>query len=103
MIPALDLNTAIAVVTAIVTVTALFLGQRYNTAKLSTKLSTMSSGQGELLRQVQAVHKRMDDFGRRLVQAEKNHAVLEERVANLRDTQRIRAIQQEVPLFKEDE
>ena len=57
-------------------------------------LTQVKEGQHELLRQLVAVHKRMDEYGKRLTKTERDHAVLEERVQNMRetDTQRLRHI-----------
>lgn len=96
MPPVLDLQDAVTIVTGIVILTGVVWSQRMATARLE-------SGQGEVLRQVQAIHKRMDDYGKRLQRAETAHAVLVERVENLRGTARFKAQQGEVPLFKDDE
>lgn len=68
----------------------------------------VAEGQTETIRQLKAVHGRLDDYGDRIVRAEINHAVLLERVENIRDTQRIRRARLEaeqsgeVPIFVED-
>jgi hypothetical protein len=65
----------------------------------------LKEGQAEMLRQIGAVHKRLDDYGTRIGRAEINHAVLLERVENIRDTHRMRRAQLsaeqagETPLF----
>lgn len=66
-------------------------------------------GQTETLRQIKAVHGRLDDYGTRIGKAEINHAVLAERVENIRDTQRMRRARLEAeqagepPMFIVDE
>jgi hypothetical protein len=71
--------------------------------------SEMVEGQGETLRQVKAVHSRLDDYGKRIQHAEVRHAVLVERVENIRDTQRMRRARLEAeqvgetPMFIVDE
>lgn len=68
----------------------------------------VAEGQTETIRQLKAVHGRLDDYGTRIVKAEINHAVLLERVENIRDTQRIRRARLEAekagetPIFVED-
>jgi len=67
----------------------------------------VGEGQTETIRQLKAVHARLDDYGTRIVKAEINHAVLLERVENIRDTQRIRRARleaeqtDEAPMFPE--
>jgi hypothetical protein len=67
----------------------------------------VTEGQTETLRQIKAVHGRLDDYGTRIGQTEIKHAVLVERVENLRDTQRMRRARLEAeqageaPLFLE--
>jgi len=67
----------------------------------------VAEGQTETIRQLKAVHGRLDDYGTRIGRAEIAHAVLSERVENLRDTQRMRRAQLaaeqagETPLFIE--
>ena len=66
-------------------------------------------GQTETIRQLKAVHGRLDDYGTRIVRAEIAHAVLSERVEHIRDTQRIRRARLEAeqdgeaPMFIVDE
>jgi len=79
----LDLKDAVTVVTGIVTVAGVIFALR-------AAVSRLEAGQAELLRQIGALHKRMDAFGERISQAEVKHAVLVERVENIRDTQRMR-------------
>lgn len=92
--PTLELRDAIQVVTGILTLAGVFWALRAAVTKLEI-------GQTELLRQVGAIHKRMDDYGKRLQKAEINHAVLTERVDNLRSSQRFKLT--EVPMFKDEE
>ena len=67
----------------------------------------VAEGQTETIRQLKAVHGRLDDYGTRIGQTEIKHAVLVERVENLRDTQRMRRARLEAeqagetPLFIE--
>jgi len=50
----------------------------------------MQGSMSEILRQVAAIHKRMDQQSERISRAERDHAVLEERVSNLRASQRFK-------------
>ena len=99
---ALDLKDAVTVVTGILTISGVIFALRAAVAKLE-------SGQAEMLRQLGALHKRMDHFGERMGRAEVNHAVLEERVGNLKESQRFRlrakveaAAVNEPPMFGEE-
>lgn len=55
----------------------------------------LKEGQIEMLRQMGALHKRLDDYGQRIGASEINHAVLAERVENLRATQRVKPFSEE--------
>ncbi len=81
---ALDLRDAVTVITGIVTITGIVFALR-------AAVSRLELGQTEMLRQLAALHKRMDFYGERITKTERDQAVLQERVENLRDTQRIRA------------
>lgn len=83
MLPALDIKDAITIITGIITLTGVIFTMRNAVGKLE-------SGQLEVLRQLGALHKRMDHYGERISKQEINHAVLEERVGNLRESQRFR-------------
>lgn len=80
-------------------------------AALAVKLqiSRLTDGQAEMLRQLSALHKRMDIYGERISGAEIKHAVLLERVDNMRDTQRIRRAMAEAtaahqpPMFERED
>ena len=106
MIPALSVETAITIVTGIVTLAGVVFTQRAGLADLKSKYDT---GQAEVLRQLGALHKRMDAYGARISRGEINHAVLLERVDNLRTTQRMRTARLEAaaegqpPMFSEDD
>lgn len=94
--PPLDLRDAITIITGIVTLTGVVYTLRASVAKLE-------SGQGEVLRQVGALHKRLDHYGERLNQSEIKHARLEERVQGLRelglrDSQRFRLSAEPPPM-----
>jgi len=85
---ALDIKDAITIVTGICTLAGVVFTLRGAVSKLE-------SGQTEMLRQIGALHKRMDRYGARISEIEVNHAVLEERVQNmrqpgLRESQRFR-------------
>jgi hypothetical protein len=98
----LDIRDAITVITGIVTIAGVIFSLRAATGQLKV-------GQTEVLRQLGAIHKRLDGYGQRIGKAEINHAVLLERVENLRDTQRMRRARLEatesgeVPMFTESE
>jgi hypothetical protein len=76
--PGLDLKDAVTIITGIVTLSGVIFTMRGAVGKLE-------SGQVEVLRQLGALHKRMDNYGQRISRAETNHAVLEERVCNLKE------------------
>ena len=92
--PALEIHDALTIITGIVTLSGVIWNTRVSVAKLTL-------GQAELLRQMAALHKRMDDYGKRLTRAEQDHAVLVERVANIRDSQRFK-LREDVPMFKDE-
>lgn len=101
--PALELRDAITVVSGIVTLAGVIWALRMSVTKLELN-------QTEMLRQLAALHKRMDRYAERLTRAEQDHAVLVERVENLRESQRfkLRARTEavaagETPMFREDE
>jgi hypothetical protein len=83
----LDIKDAVTVITGICTIAGVIFTLRFAVSKLE-------SGQAELLRQLGALHKRMDHYGERINKAEVSHAVLQERVENMRpgprDSQRFR-------------
>jgi hypothetical protein len=91
---ALELKDAITVITGIVTLTGVIWSTRTAVAKLEL-------GQTEVLRQLTALHKRLDSMSERVTVAERQHAVLEERVANIRSSQRFK-LATEPPLFKDE-
>lgn len=95
MIPALELRDAITVITGLVTITAVIVSLRAGVMKLDLGLV-------EITRQVSALHKRLDSVSERVNRQERNHAVLEERVANLRTSQRFR-VPEEPPMFKDED
>lgn len=80
----LDLRDAITVITGIVTIAGVIFSLRGATAQLKV-------GQDEMLRQIVALHKRMDGYAEKIEESRIKHAVLAERVDNIRNTQRIRA------------
>ncbi len=80
---ALDLRDAITVVTGILTIAGVIFALRSSVGELKT-------GQGEVLRQLGAIHKRMDYYGEKIAKSEVDHAVLVERVASIKESQRIR-------------
>lgn len=81
--PPLDIRDAITIVTGVVTLSGVVFTLRVAVAKLE-------NGQAELLRQLSALHKRIDHFGERLSRTEIEQARLGERIAGLRDSQRFR-------------
>jgi hypothetical protein len=81
--PALDLKDALTVITGILTIAGVIF-------TLRGAVSELKLGQAEVLRQLGALHRRMDHYGERISRTEVSHAVLEERVGNLRESQRFR-------------
>lgn len=79
----LDVRDAITVITGIVTIAGVIFALRAAVGKLEI-------GQTEVLRQLGALHKRMDGYGERISQGEISHAVLVERVKALRESQRFK-------------
>lgn len=73
----------------------------------------LKEGQGEVLRQLGALHKRLDHISGEVNRIDKNHVRLEERVYALKDSQRFRLRSRlsepggepegEVPMFREDD
>jgi len=72
-LPSLDIKDAITIVTGIVTLSGVIWSMRAAVAKLET-------GQAEVLRQLGALHKRLDDTNKRVSRNEITTARLEERV-----------------------
>ena len=127
-LPAIELPVAIQLVTAIVTITGVYftlkLGQAQlrkdfdefkseNRAEIESLRKEVSGDQIESQRLLLALHKRFDEAEVRVGRVEINHAVLEERVKNLRedkisfrDTGRFRVARREaelagqVPMFE---
>ena len=84
--PVLELRDAITICTGVATLSGVVWTLRSSVARLEV-------GQAEVLRQVAALHKRLDEYGQRISRAEIDHAVLTERVDNLRglrDSQRFK-------------
>jgi len=99
-LPAIELPVAIQLVTAIVTITGVYftlkLGQAQlrkdfdefkseNRAEIESLRKEVSGDQIESQRLLLALHKRFDEAEVRVGRVEINHAVLEERVKNLRE------------------
>jgi hypothetical protein len=76
MIPSLDIRDAIALITGIITVTGAYFA--------------VKGGQKESERLLKALHDRFDDLEKAVVAGQIKHAVLEERVDNLRNTGRFK-------------
>ncbi len=74
--PSLAIKDAITIVTGIITLTGMVYTMRAAVAKLET-------GQAEVLRQLGALHKRLDHTNERVSRNEIQQARLEERVSNL--------------------
>lgn len=87
----LDLRDAITVITGIVTITGVIASQRSGLSKLADGQAALKAAMDESNRKIDAVHKRMDYYGQEIAQTKTDHKVLEERVNNIRDTQRMRA------------
>jgi len=83
MPPGLELRDAVTVITGILTLSGIVWTLRASVAQLQGGLT-------EITRQVGALHKRMDDYGKRIQKAEIDHAVLTERVDHLRESQRFK-------------
>jgi hypothetical protein len=73
----LELKDAVTVGTGILTVAGVIFTLRGAVARLE-------NGQAELLRQIGALHRRLDQHAERIGSAEVRHAVLQERVDNMR-------------------
>lgn len=78
---ALDPKDAITVVTGIVTVSGVVFALRAAVAKLE-------AGQVEILRQLTAVHKRLDHHGDQISAVKEGHARMDERIKALKESQR---------------
>lgn len=87
--PPLEPRDFIAIITGVVTLTGVVFTLRGSVGKLE-------AGQTEVLRQLGALHKRMDHFGERLSRAEIEQARQQERIASLRESQRFR-LRAEIP------
>ena len=59
--------------------------------RLSDGQGRLSEGQVEVLRQLKALHDRMDRHGQEVVRLDKDFARMDERVKSLKDSQRFRA------------
>ena len=81
-LPALEPRDAIAIVTAVVTVSGVVFALR-------SAVSRLEVGQSELLRQMSALHKRMDHYGAEIVRIDKEAVRLTERIEAIRDAQRL--------------
>ena len=93
--PVLELRDAITICTGVATLSGVVW-------TLRASVNRLEAGQTEVLRQVAALHKRLDEYGRRISKSEIEHAVLTERVDNLRslrDSQRFKL--REPPMFKD--
>ncbi len=104
-LPALEVRDAAQIVGAVVTVTTLVLSQRWATKRLElrqdeerrevqTMRNEIAASQHETLRQLTALHKRIDSHADRIKDTEVEQAVMRERVSHvqrwLRDTQRFK-------------
>lgn len=91
--PPLDIKDAITVITGIVTLTGVFFTMRASVAANAASVGRLESGQTETLRQLGALHKRLDHHGERITKTERDQAVLQavlhERTG-LRESQRFR-------------
>ena len=79
----LDLKDAITVVTGIVTIAGVIFALRNAVGKLEL-------GQTEVLRQLGALHKRLDHHGQEIARLDKNSVRLDERVKALKESQAMR-------------
>jgi hypothetical protein len=70
--PPLELRDAITVITGILTVAGVIFTLRGSVARLE-------AGQTEIVRQVAAVHKRLDHYGEEITRIDKDHVRLDER------------------------
>jgi hypothetical protein len=90
--PALELRDAITIITGIITLSGMVFALR-------SSIGELRIGQTEVLRQLAALHKRMDIYGERITRTERDRAVLTERVRNLRDTQRFKLRPEPAPML----
>lgn len=92
--PTLTLSEALTVITVILAVASIIWANKWETARLKKDLEAQGTrfeyqlrqGQDESLRQLKALHNRLDDHAKRLRRREVRHAILAERVNHLRDT-----------------
>lgn len=98
----LDIRDAITVITGILTIAGVIFALRSAVAKLEI-------GQSEVIRQLGALHKRMDHYGDLITRIDKDNARLEERVKGLKESQQFRLRAQrealaagQPPMFAED-
>lgn len=93
MLPQLEVPVAIQLIGVVITITGVYF--------------TIKFGQAENKALLKALHKRFDDLAKAVVKSERDIAVLEERVNNLRETGRFRIAKLEaeragqVPMFQE--
>ena len=81
--PGLSATDWMTLVGMAVTAVAAFVGVREQTKGLK-------EGQAEVLRQVQAVHRRLNEYGDKLAELRTEQARLDERIKYLRDSQRFK-------------
>ncbi len=104
--PALELRDALSVVTAILTVAGVVFALRASVSKLE-------AGQTEIVRQVAALHKRLDHYGDQIVDLKEKHGRLDERIKSLKESQSFRfrtklarveaAAAGEAPMFSDED
>ena len=99
--PQLELREWLSLISSFLTLVGVYVALRLAVAKLEV-------GQTEIVRQLTALHKRLDDYGKELTRLDKDHVRLEERVRALRESQRFTLRNRvsesgEVPMFADGE
>ena len=88
--PSLDIKDAINILTGLGTLGGVVIAIRVAVARLQEGQVGLERGQAETLRQLGALHKRMDHHGELIRDQQIKTARLEERVDVLRQSQRFR-------------
>jgi predicted nucleic acid-binding Zn-ribbon protein len=88
--PPIDPSIILSAVQLLGTIVGAALAVKMQMARLSDGQVRLSEGQVEVLRQLKALHNRMDHTGQEVVRIDKDLARVDERVKGLKDSQRFR-------------